>query len=325
MPTTVVYQSDDVPVASRADYWRHVVGDTVAPLELRIDQGLDLQEKLVVGDVGPVRVTELLASAPGGASRTPRLIRRSDPDLCKIDVAVQGHGIVEQDGRQAHLTPGDVAFVDLSRPAKWTLAAGRAVAGIFPRSLLPLHPDEMARVTAVRIPGDQGGGALISSLARQLSKHLDDVAPDGARLGTAVLDLITVALAARLDRGAQVPHDTRQRALLRRIHAYIEARLGDPDLSPGEIAAAHHVSLRYLYKLFETQQTSVAGWIRARRLERCRRDLLDPTLQARPVSAIAARWGLTNAAHFSRTFRAAYGVAPVEYRTMANSSRSRAG
>jgi AraC-like DNA-binding protein len=101
---------------------------------------------------------------------------------------------------------------------------------------------------------------------------------------------------------------------LRRVHGFIEARLGDPGLSPGTIAAAHSISPRYLYKLFETQGTGVAAWIRRRRLERCRRDLLDPALADRPVSAIAARWGLTNAAHFSRAFRAAYGAAPSEYR-----------
>jgi AraC-like DNA-binding protein len=318
---SVVYKSDDLPVASRADYWQHIVGDTVVPLELRIGAGLDVQDRLLVGDMGPVRVAELVASKPGGARRTARLIRRSDPDLCKIDVNVHGQGVIEQDGRQAHLTPGDFALVDLSRPATWTLSAVRAVAVIFPRALLPLGPDELARLTAVRIPGNQGAGALISSLARQLTGHLDDVATAGTRLGSAVLDLLTVALAARLDRRELVSPETRQRALLRHVQAHIEERLGDPDLSPGEIAAAHHVSVRYLYKVFETQQTSVAGWIRARRLERCRRDLLDPTLQVRPVSAIAARWGLTNAAHFSRAFRAAYGVPPVEYRAMVNRSR----
>jgi AraC-like DNA-binding protein len=78
--------------------------------------------------------------------------------------------------------------------------------------------------------------------------------------------------------------------------------------------------VRYLYKLFETEPTGVAGWIRERRLERCRRDLLDPALAERPVSAVAARWGLTNAAHFSRAFRAAYGLSPLAYRAMAGGS-----
>jgi AraC-like DNA-binding protein len=58
----------------------------------------------------------------------------------------------------------------------------------------------------------------------------------------------------------------------------------------------------------------VADWIRRRRLERCARDLLDPALRGEPVGAIGARWGLTNPAHFSRVFRAAYGVPRAEYR-----------
>jgi AraC-like DNA-binding protein len=98
------------------------------------------------------------------------------------------------------------------------------------------------------------------------------------------------------------------------MHAFIEHRLGDPELSPGTVAAAHHISLRYLHKLFEGEQTTVADWIRRRRLERSRRDLLDPALRDRPVSATAVRWGLTDPAHFSRLFRAAYGMPPGEYR-----------
>jgi AraC-like DNA-binding protein len=35
------------------------------------------------------------------------------------------------------------------------------------------------------------------------------------------------------------------------------------------------------------------------------------------VGAIAARWGLIDAAHFSRLFRAAYGLPPGEYRLAA--------
>ena len=58
----------------------------------------------------------------------------------------------------------------------------------------------------------------------------------------------------------------------------------------------------------------MADWIRHHRLERCRRDLLDPTLAHLPVSGVGARWGLVNPATFSRIFRAAYGMPPAKYR-----------
>ncbi|WBB82533.1 helix-turn-helix domain-containing protein [Micromonospora sp. WMMD882] len=83
------------------------------------------------------------------------------------------------------------------------------------------------------------------------------------------------------------------------------------------MAAAHAVSPRYLHGLFEQQGLTVAGWIRRSRLERCRHDLADPRQRRRTVQAIAARWGFTSDAHFSRLFRAAYGVTPGEYRRQA--------
>ncbi|MFI7132105.1 helix-turn-helix transcriptional regulator [Nonomuraea sp. NPDC050153] len=59
---------------------------------------------------------------------------------------------------------------------------------------------------------------------------------------------------------------------------------------------------------------TVAGWIRERRLDQCRHDLADPLLAARPINAIAARWGFTSAAHFSQAFRSAYGLSPRQFR-----------
>jgi AraC-like DNA-binding protein len=316
---SVLLRAGDVPPSSRTDYWQHVVDTTLGPLEVqRPPAGIDARDQLLLGDAGAVRVAELTAGQPGGATLAARRARLADLDLCKVDVLAGGHGTVAQDGRQAVLAPGDLTLVDLSRPARWRMSPMRMVAVVFPRALLPLRTGEVAELTAVRFPGDQGTGALASSLARQLVRRLDGLRPpDGARLGTAVLDLLTVALAARLDRGERVPPEVRQRALLRQVHAFIDAELGDPELSPATIAAAHHISLRYLYRLFEGHDHGVAGWVRQRRLERCRRDLLDPALATRPVSAVAARWGLVNAAHFSRAFRAAYGCSPVEYRALA--------
>jgi AraC-like DNA-binding protein len=312
---SLVFQASDQPAAARVDYWHHVMGETICPLEMRIDGTHHVPERLVVGEAGPIRVGELTLRR-GGAERTRRLIRRSDPEMYKIDVQARGRTVVAQDGRESQQEIGDFTFVDLSRPARWFNSSATLVAVLFPRSLLPLDPNEVARLTGVRIRGDRGAGALVSAYARRLLTHVDECgATERARLGATMLDLVVTALAAQL--GERVPPETGRRALLLRVHAYIEQHLGDPGLTPPSIAAAQYISVRYLHRLFETEQTTVADWIRRRRLERCRRDLLDPGLASRPVSAIAARWGLTSPAHFSRAFRAAYGMPPAEYRLSA--------
>ena len=287
-----------------------MLGSTVGPLDTYGVPG-----RFRAGAAGAVRVGALSAAGPGGARRTAAHIRRSDPELYKIDVLARGHGVIEQGGREARLGPGDFAFVDLSRPATWAMSSAHCVAIVFPRALLPLRADDAGRLTGACIAGDRGTAALISSLARQLPGQLDECdGATGARVGTALLDLLATALAARLDRAGDVPDASRRRALLLGVYAFIEERLGDPGLAPAGIAAAHHISLRYLHRLFEDEHVTVADWIRTRRLERCRRDLLDPALRQQPVGAVAARWGLTSPAHFSRLFRAAHGVPPGEYR-----------
>jgi AraC-like DNA-binding protein len=319
---TVVLRAEDVPVRARPEYFHEVVVGAFGPLDVRTGGGNEVPDQVRATELGAVRVGELSASRPGGADRTRRHIQLLDDDLCKVDVVAGGEFLVEQDGRQAHLRAGDFTFVDLSRPAHWTNTwSSRMVAIVFPRRLLPLPADDAAGLTAVGLTADAGPGALFSSTARQLARqaeHLDPAA--GARVGTATLDLLTVALAGRVDRLGEVPPDIPRRARVVGVRAYIEAELGDPELTPASIARAHHMSLRSLYKLFEEERASVAGLIRERRLERCRRDLLDPSLAEVPVSAIAAHWGLTNAAHFSRAFRAAYGASPVEYRRLGDAA-----
>jgi AraC-like DNA-binding protein len=316
---STVIRAEDEPVATRLEYLRHVVRDTIVPFEIQVDAGPDFSSRVVTDAVGTLRVTAV-AGPPLEAARTPRLIRQSDPGLFKIDVQTRGCSVFEQAGREAVLRPGDFTLVDLSRPCHLACAGDpdqKVVAVKFPRTLLPLPQRELSRLTGVRVGGQQGLGALVSSLVVHLRDRLDDYgATDRARLSTALTDLLSVGLAAPLERGSMVPQDIHRRVLLLRIRAFIDQRLGDPDLSPGLIAAAHFISVRYLHKLFEGKGTTISGWIRARRLDRCRRDLLDPRLADRTVRAIGARWGLVDVQHFTRVFRAAYGLPPAAYRRL---------
>lgn len=120
---------------------------------------------------------------------------------------------------------------------------------------------------------------------------------------------------ARLSRG-MIPERLRSSVQRRldQIRAFIGRHLADPDLTPEVIARAHRISVRYLHKIFEAEDTTVSRWIQSRRLEACRRDLLRREAANRTIVAVAHRWGFTSAAHFSRVFRAAYGMSPSKWR-----------
>jgi AraC-like DNA-binding protein len=316
---SVVFRAVDQPSATRDDYWRQMIAESLVPMDVWLDDGPGARDEMVIGSAGAVSVVTSSAG-PGEARRTPRHIRRSDPGLYQLFVQVRGTGLARQNGHEIQLAPGDISLTDLSRPFHCVHPTRTAILLRFPRTMLPLPERHVAAVTGTRIPGDGGLGALVSTLARQMPLHVDKTG--ATRLGTALLDLLTVAIGSQLGHGSTVPSETQQRALLVRIHAFIESNIGDPDLTPASIADAHYISVRYLHKLFRSEQTTVAAHIRRRRLERCSSDLVDPATAHRPVSEIAHRWGFSNAAHFSRIFRDAYGLPPGEFR-LAHSERRR--
>jgi AraC-like DNA-binding protein len=236
-----------------------------------------------------------------------------------VGVLANGELRLEQDGRQAVLHSGDLSVVDPARPSQRSFTAMHNFTVSIPRAMIPLRERELAELTGVRIPGDRGAGALASALIQQLGRHVEQVStPHAARLAIAVVDTLALALASRLDRICAVP-GARERTLVHRIYAFVEQHLADPDLTPRTVAAAHHISLRSLHKLFEVQAVTIGELIRRRRLERCRQDLLNPALRERPVAAIAGRWGMPNPAHFNRSFRAAYGATPAAFRARSGS------
>jgi AraC-like DNA-binding protein len=171
----------------------------------------------------------------------------------------------------------------------------------FPREMLALPADLVAKLTAVPVRTAAGTGALAAPLLRRVALDMDSYqSASAARLSTVVMDLVTTAVAEHAGQAGSLSAESREHALLLlRIRAFIEQHLGDADVAPGAVAAAHYISVRYLYRLFEAQGTTVSAWIRHRRLERCHADL---ALGSTPVSAVAVRWGLPDPAHFNRLF-----------------------
>jgi AraC-like DNA-binding protein len=100
-----------------------------------------------------------------------------------------------------------------------------------------------------------------------------------------------------------------------RIEQFIETHLAEPSLNPSQIAEAVGVSVRHLHRIFLSKGHTVAGWIRERRLERCRRDLLNPRLSERNITEIAFFWGFCDSAHFSKSFKKEFGLAPRAFRS----------
>lgn len=299
--------------------FRASVSSSFVPLDTVTEQDSSDFRGFIRGtSLGSVKVSEVVAS-PHKVRRTPRTIRASDPGFYKVGLQVRGYCVLTQDDREAALTPGDFAIYDTTRPYELSFDDRfRMLVVMFPRELLRIPSSGIAELTARRISGRQGIGALVSPFVKELGDRVFDTSPEvTVHLHDAVLDVLAAAFAEQLKITDSLSLETRHAALRFRVGTFIEEHLADPGLDVATVAVAHHVSVRHLQKIFEAEGATVAGWIRERRLEQCRRDLLDPRYSQLSVAAIGARWAFFDAAHFSRLFKARYGTSPGQYRTTA--------
>jgi AraC-like DNA-binding protein len=92
--------------------------------------------------------------------------------------------------------------------------------------------------------------------------------------------------------------------------------LAQRDLTAARIAAKHHISVRHLYNILASSGISLGDWVRAHRLEECRKDLAKPGANSVTIAVIGQRWGFPDATNFGRAFKAAYGMSPREWRDL---------
>ncbi|WP_426764515.1 helix-turn-helix domain-containing protein [Pseudarthrobacter sp. 1G09] len=311
--TAPASQALTASIASSFDHWKHLVAESFVPLTARTADVEGFRGQLRSRVLDRMSIVEVTATSHE-VHRTPALIARAHERYFKLNLQLEGTGLLIQDNREAVLRPGDLAIYDTNRP--YTLAfedTTRIMVVMFPCDTLALPTEYVGQLAAVRMAGDGGLSGIVGQFIRQLSQNLDVLnGPSGSRLAANALDLVSTMLHAEMDIS---PDQMKPQAMLAvAVREYIDANLSDPLLSPASIAAAHFISTRHLHNVFHESGTTVATWIRTQRLEGARRDLRDPLHAGLPVGAVAARWGFLDAAHFSRTFRDAFGVPPSDWR-----------
>ncbi|WP_264924502.1 helix-turn-helix domain-containing protein [Streptomyces sp. A012304] len=233
-----------------------------------------------------------------------------DGDHLYLAVNVSDDIVVLEGESLVRMEPGDLV---ISAGRRLGFAPGPAQPAVFriPFSLLDASAGDPREVPHTHLSGRGGLASLASQFLTALARTPGpERLAGGRRLALNTADLVALlvgeVLQERRPPTAGPGHD-----LLTRIQHHIQDHLMDPDLSPESIARAHHISVRYLHKLFQSGGTSVGAWIRQRRLDACRAEL---RRQRRTVAAVAHSWGFTSPSHFSRVFRQAYGLSPKEWR-----------
>ena len=229
-----------------------------------------------------------------------------------LHLVLDGCSIDRQWGRECRLEAGDFA-VYASGPHESLQVTRRLVLGI-PSDTLRHYLPCPERVVALPMSGNTGVSGLVSSLLRDFWRRCREQvdAVNDPRVMHGILQLVGAAYA----NVPQVTAGPSQSAAFHKgqIFAYIEAHLGEGDLSPTHIASALRMTPRNLHYLFASEGETVARYILRRRLEESVRALTCVPPQQRTLTEIALELGFGSVTHFGRAFRRCYGMTPSEYR-----------
>jgi AraC family transcriptional activator of tynA and feaB len=307
------FSTSDIPPRERVDWLREVICREYANVEIISSAHADLSQDLAIYSWGKLQLSTIQSSAISleRLSREPHL---NSQNAYFAVMLLSGDYLLEQNGREVLLQPGDMTIYDATRPHRIHCPGEftKLILSI-PRTVLRGRIAGIDRCIALRIPGTQGIGCIAANFLRSSAIHADQLqAHEFSSISDYALDLLALAITAvhpldfNLSRSRSVS--------LNRIKTFIEQNLRDADLDTGVIVRHAGLSARYINRLFEDEGTSLMRYAWKRRLENCRKELQNPVYAGHRLSDIAFRWGFNDTAHFSRAFKQQFGCSPREFR-----------
>lgn len=309
-----VLDTADIPARDRVEAVHTAMMYASAPCHvLHEDPEGSVHARMEVRDLGDATIFTHRSSGIR-LLRTAKLARQDAMPVIALSVQQRADGRIEQRGRQHVVAPGELLVVDLSAPYDYSWSGDGAAGCLqipFDQLGLPLDLVRRAAAEVAASPLCRMVTEHIAQLARDPAGITDDAA--SAAVAAASIDLARALLASAASSGRR----TRQvlaETLLTRIRTFARLHLADPDLTPATIAAAHSISVRQLYKLCADADLSLEQWIIHERLQRARRELTQPDRRHVPIGAVALGWGFRDPTHFTRRFKARYGMTPSQWR-----------
>jgi AraC-like DNA-binding protein len=306
--------TDDIPEQDRVAVWREHYG--------RIMLRADIEP---AGDA-PFSARNRWLSLPGlqllDGSSSPMMIARRRQHLADgnddVVVAINRTGsvAVEAGGQEQTLREGEAIVLSGAEPFTLSQTSfGQSFSFRLPRPafettdlsiddalMRPIAPDRSALRLLTHYASwlMQADGTLDRHLLNLYVRHLKDL------LALAIDDAPNFAETVRT-RGLRA-------ARLKLAKSHIISHSERRDVSIGSVAAALHVTPRYLQRLFEADGTTFSEFLIRQRLARAHQLLCDPNAKTLAISSIAYDVGFGDLSYFNRRFRRKYGLTPGEVR-----------
>jgi AraC-like DNA-binding protein len=296
-----------LPREDRGERVQALLSDTHLPWDLLGESGLDDDHESWVRRtrIGDISILESSAS-PCTVRRGRAELSATDGEWLIVVLGMQGETLVDQGGRTSRVGPDGGAVLHSTRPVRLRFPERvlKRYVLVPARRVEPLEGQLATREPVLLRPGAPSL-EMLRAFCGQLARGGPLAEPaDRATAGHVLVELLRACVRPH----AVVEPASLGTGIYARACAHIEERLGDRALRPPAVAADLGISVRTLQAAFAGHGDSVSGHIRELRLQRAYADVTAPA--PAPVTAIAYRWAFASPSHFSRAFKARFGVAP---------------
>lgn len=309
--SALFFTTDSYPAHQRIGMWRQ----TLSRLSLHVKTmgAADAVHGTVSSVISPQGMT--FASISSGPQELIYRDENRNGAIC-LALHLEGNAVLLDNTSTTAIASGDIVYGPTGAPGGLSLQSNfRQLLVTIPRQAVRARLPTPLSLKVGRLSGHSGIGHVFAGMLGSLADTIDHLSADQLRpIEIALSEFLVSSLADEESTRMMMGATSTQTSNLHRISQHVEARLSDPDLSIATVAQEVGVSARYLQKLFESAGDSFSHYLRLRRLERCRSDLINPLYSHLSISDICFRWSFNDAAHFSRAFRDQYGTSPRSYR-----------
>ncbi|MCA6126180.1 helix-turn-helix domain-containing protein, partial [Bradyrhizobium sp. WSM 1704] len=240
-------------------------------------------------------------------ARVPRPSQRPRVDFWWLFRVRSGEAWFETGERRLHARPGAMFLISLDDDFQGRITDYDGLVLGLPRGAFAAAAGQLDSVCNLILSGNLI--ELLIDYLDRLEMRLAVMSPDELRqAGRATANMIAACIQLSAEAKAQGAMES---LLFERARHYIEAHLGDFDLTPDRVAQQLRISRSNLYRAFENVG-GVAGYILRKRLCAAHAELVGGT--DRQVQEIAYRHGFKLASDFTRAFRREFGISPREAR-----------
>lgn len=293
----------------RFDYWHEVVCRHCIPAHSQCSVEQEgFEASLSVRSLGLLEISAMSAPSHRWVRNNAHLRTHARDDLW-LGCLLQGHAEVRQCGQHARLAAGDMVLYDAAQPFEFEVAPREILLARIPRSELQGRFASTQSRVGLALNDSIPGVAPLRAMLRDAmaSQLLQQDAAVAQRFSMALLDVLALTLEVGSPPGA-AGGSAAERDLYRRIHAYILENLGCAQMSLDTLARQHHVCARTVTRAFARHNQTPMGLVWQLRLQASRQALLQGRCTS--VTEAAFAHGFSDAAHFSRAFRKAFGCMP---------------